>query len=630
MKTSSPFGSWESPVTAEFVAGKDRGLTSNLQVDGDDLYFIEARPDEGGRQVLMRRSAEGKVEAAIPDDFNVRTNYLEYGGKGFLVRQGEIFFVHATDQQIYRCRFGERPMQLTKDSDSRYADLSLDEERGKLLALREIAGKPEPKNTICSIDLVSGEIKDLVVGKDFYNSPRLNKNGSKLLWVSWNHPNMAWNGTELWAADFSPAGEVANPQKITGDSSHAVCQPQWMENDDILFVAELEEWSNLYRYSRGSIQNMYPLEAEFAYPDWVPGQQQYGASGETICAAFQSNGSSGLVMVKEGKAKRLACTFSSLSSLSPAKEGFFAVATFADKPAAIIHVDMQGEPSEIYSSYKLKLSAETISAAQAVSFPTEDGDNGHAWFYPPKNEKFVELPGEKPPLVVMCHGGPTGMSTGDFKKSIQFWTSRGYAVVDVNYGGSTGYGRKYRERLRGQWGKVDVSDCVAVVRQLGKEGAIDPKRVAIRGGSAGGYTTLAALSFTKGVISVGASYYGVSELELLAKETHKLESRYLDQLVGPYPEAIAVYKERSPLEHISQLNCPIIFFQGDEDKVVPPNQSQLMHESLKKKGIYSEYHLYAGEGHGFRKAETVQHSLKAEHGFYARAFGFKVCDGDRT
>jgi dipeptidyl aminopeptidase/acylaminoacyl peptidase len=629
MKTSAPFGSWDSSVTVDFVAGKDRALSPSLQVDGDDLYFIESRPDEGGRQVLMRRGPSGAVEAVVPADFNVRTRYLEYGGSSFLVSEGRVFFVNFADQQVYSCRAGEAPTRLTNDPSSRFADLVADKKRGRLIALREVPAKPESRNTICAIDLADGRVTDLIAGCDFYSSPRLNASGSRILWVSWNHPNMAWNGTELWQAELSEGGSVGEPLKVAGDSSHGVCQPRWLGEEEIVFVAELGEWFNLYRFQNGKIANLYPLEAEFAYPDWTPGQKQYGIAGRSICASFLSNGMARILLLEGEEAQVLSSIFSSVSCVEPGRDGFYAVVTYPDRPPAIVRLSRQGECSELYSSYRLPLSPEEISEPEAIEFPV-DGGSGHAWFYAPKNPRFSGLQDEKPPLVVMCHGGPTAMSPGDFRKGVQFWTSRGYAVVDVNYGGSTGYGRSYRERLRGQWGKVDVSDCIAVVRYLAGRNQIDPKRVAIRGGSAGGYTTLAALTFTKGVISVGASYFGVSDLTLLAKETHKLESRYLDQLVGPYPEAKALYEERSPLAHVEQLSCPTIFFQGDEDRVVPPNQSQLMHESLRAKGIDSEYHLYPGEGHGFRRAETIQHSLKAEHGFYAKFFGFELCAKDRV
>jgi dipeptidyl aminopeptidase/acylaminoacyl peptidase len=634
VRKNAPYGSWESRVTAELVSGKDRNLTPSIQADVaslrsdvEDLYFLEGRPDEGGRQVLMRRDSAGQVSEALPREFNVRTRYLEYGAECFLVSEGEIFFVQFADQQIYRCRAGESPVRLTNDPDSRFADLVVDKERGRLIALREKQAKPESRNTICAIDLATGEIRDLVAGRDFYNCPRISPDGKQLLWISWDHPNMPWNGTELWVGDIERE-TVSGKRKIAGDSSHCVCQAQWKGGNEIFFVAELGDWLNLFHYKDQRISPVYPAEAEFAYPDWTPGQKQYAFSGDTLCASFQEEGAGRLLLVEKGEARVLPDVFSAVWCVEPARSGFFAFVTFPQRSPALVHVSREGKITELYSSYKLALSAEEISLPEAVRFPTQDRAVGHAWFYGPKNSRFTGMPGEKPPLVVMCHGGPTAMSLGEFKKTVQFWTNRGYAVADVNYGGSTGYGRKYRERLAGNWGKVDVEDCVSVVSHLAKEGRIDPKRVAIRGGSAGGYTTLAVLTFTKGVISVGASYFGVSDLELLAKETHKLESRYLDQLVGPYPGAIELYKERSPLANTDRLACPIIFFQGDEDKVVPPNQSELMHESLKKKGIYSEYFLYPGEGHGFRKAETVQHSLKAEHAFYAKMFDFAVCAQD--
>ena len=630
MKTTAPFGSWESPVTVEFVSGKDRGLGHDLVADGNDLYFLESRPDEGGRVVLMRRDSAGQVAEALPSDCNLRTRYLEYGAKCFGVWQGRIFFVQWKDQQIYSCRVGESPVRITNDTSSRFADLVLDAKRERLIALRELTGTGhESKNSVCAIDLRTGAIEDLVTGHDFFNSARLNEAGDRLLWISWDHPNMAWNGTELWESELDSRGAVKNARRIAGDSTHGVCQARWGRGNEITFVAELEEWFNLYRFRDGKVEALHRLEAEFAHPDWTPGQQQSARSGETICASFLQNGLGRFLLLREGKVRVLPETFAGLSSVEAGPRGFFALVISADRPARIVEISHEGKVKDVYSSYRLALATEEIAAAEPTEFPTLEGGVGHAWFYAPKNSRFTGPAGEKPPLMVMCHGGPTAFSSGDFKKGVQFWTNRGYAVVDVNYGGSTGYGRKYRERLRGQWGVVDVNDCVAVVQHLARAGRIDPRRVAIRGGSAGGYTTLAALTFTEGVIAVGASYYGVSELELLAKETHKLEARYLDQLVGPYPEALAKYRERSPLAQVDRLRCPIIFFQGEEDKVVLPNQSQLMYESLVKKGVASEYHLYPGEGHGFRQSATVQHSLKAEHAFYARTFGFSVAAQDR-
>lgn len=631
MKVKAPFGSWSSPITAEFVAGKDPNLTADMQVDGGILYFVEARPNEGGRRVLLAKAPGEDVREVLPTQFNVRTRYLEYGAKSFVVHRGTVYFVNYADQQVYACAANADPYSVTQDSNSRFADLVVDERRGRLLALRERLEKPESVNSICEIVIAGGSVRDLVGGRDFFNAPRLSPSGDQILWVSWNHPNMAWNGTELWIAPVDAEGTIGAAQKIAGDANHGVCQPQWTSENEICFTGELEEWFNLYRYRAGRTINCFPKNAEFAYPDWTPGQKRYAAGDGNILAAFVSKGESRLIWLRDDQQEVLPISFANISSIEASENGFYLVASFADQSAAILHWQPESrEFQEVYRSYTLAIAKEEIALPKAIDYPSTDGTTAHAWFYEPCNAKFTGLDGEKPPLIVMCHGGPTDMSTGEFKKSIQFWTNRGYAVVDVNYGGSAGYGRAYRERLRGTWGVVDVHDATSAVQYLAREGKIDPQRVAIRGGSAGGYTTLAALTFTQGIIAVGASYFGVSDPELLAQETHKLESRYLDQLIGPYPEAKAVYQERSPLAHVKNLNCPIIFFQGDEDKVVLPNQSELMFQSLKAKGIRTEYHLYSGEGHGFVRAETVQHSLKAEHGFYAKQFAYTVAAQDKV
>lgn len=626
MKTVQPFGSWKSPVTPEYVAGKERALTMALQVDLDDLYFLEYRPDQSGRSALMVRELSGKVREVLPPEFDVRTRYLEYGGLAFHISQGTCYFINFSDQQIYSCPKNGAPLALTKELKTRFADLTLDPKRRRLIGLREILGEPQSRNTICAIDLDSGAVTDLIQGADFYNSPRLNATGDKLLWLSWEHPNMAWNGTQLWSADLEASGKIGTPNKIAGDSEHGVCQPCWGPKNEIYYIHEADEWFNLYCWSDGASTPLFARAAEFALPDWVPGTRQFAVAADgSVYATFLEHGRWRIVVGRPGEEPRLSGErFAQVPALQAYRNSAVAIVGRSTRPLSVEAVDRNAVTTELYSSPATTLPTASISVAEEVQFPTDDGGTGYAWYYPPVNEKYVGPAGERPPLQVRCHGGPTSAAYSDFKKDIQFWTSRGYAVVDVNYGGSTGRGRAYRERLRGKWGLVDVADCVAVVKKLSLDGRIDPKRVAIRGGSAGGYTTLAALAFTQNIFSAGASYFGVSELELLAKETHKLESRYLDQLVGPYPEALATYKERSPIDHSEALKCPIIFFQGDEDRVVPPNQSALMHESLKKRGIATEYHLYKKEGHGFRRAETIQNSLLAEHAFYARFFGFRA------
>ena len=624
MKNIAAYGSWKSPITPEFVSGKDRALTPDIQCDGDYIYFIESRPDEAGRSVLMRLDESGSAHEVLPSEFNIRTQFLEYGGLSFLVCDGTIYFTQYTDQQVYVAEPGQSPRKLTNEKENRFADFCLDKKRHRLLAAREVLTNPESKNSICTIDLATGKVEDLIKGADFYKCARVYED--QIFWISYNHPNMPWNGSELWLANMN---QLNAAKKIAGDNDHAISQAQWSENGDIYFAAELTNFVNLYRFQNGKIENIFPIDNEFIYPDWVPGSQQYALSKNNICATYIEQGRWKIIVGTQKENRTLNNSFTSVLAIHKCKDHFVALVDHSDKPASIVAIYSDGDVREVYSPKQTELSVDFISIAEEIQFPTEDDSVGYAWYYGPKNSHYSGSPNEKPPLLTFAHGGPTAMSASNFRKVIQFWTSRGYAVVDVNYGGSTGYGKKYRERLRGKWGVVDVNDCVCAVKLLAAKGLIDPKRVAIRGGSAGGYTTLAALAFTKNIFSVGASYFGVSDLQLLAKETHKLESRYLDQLVGPYPEAIEVYKARAPLEHIDQFSCPIIFFQGDEDKVVPPNQSELMHVSLKKKGIPTEYYLYEKEGHGFRRAETNQNALKAEHAFYARFFKFEIQPEDR-
>jgi acetyl esterase/lipase len=570
----------------------------------------------------MRLRPGAGAEEVLPKEFNVRTRYLEYGALSFLVQGGVCYFINFSDQEIYVAEAGRAPRRLTNEKTNRFADMSLDRKRGRLLACREVPGEPESRNSICAIDLETGRVSDLITGADFYNGARLR--GDDLLWTSWNHPNMPWNGTELWVAHVDRLDQA---RKLVGDREHAIAQPRWGREGEIFFAGELDNFIRLYRLDKSGLRPVFSQEAEFVRPDWVPGSNQYAVlSDGTVCATYLEHGYARLI--REGRGV-LTSAFASVASIHAYRDEAVAVVGQTTRGSAIVRLTALGEVIELYSPKATEISAESISIAEEIQFPTPEGGVGYAWFYAPKSADFVGPQGEKPPAVVFAHGGPTAMSPAQFSKAKQFWTSRGYAVVDVNYGGSCGYGRAYRERLRNQWGIVDVNDCVAAVKLLASRGWIDEKRVAIRGGSAGGYTTLAALAFTSGIFTAGASYYGVSDLELLAKETHKLESRYLDQLVGPYPAEIQVYKERSPAFQVERLNCPIIFFQGDEDKVVPPNQSEIMHEALKRKGIPTEYQLYKKEGHGFRRSENIQHSLKAEHAFYARFFNFAVQPEDR-
>ena len=621
MKKQARYGTWESPVTPDYVAGKEPALSPYTQCDGDKIYFIESRPEQFGRAALMMLTPGGTAREILPENFDVRTRYLEYSAVSFLIDQGLCYFVNFSDQEIYVTTQGELPRRLTSEHGHRFADLTMDRKRNRLIALRETPASPESKNSICAIDLKTGTVTDLITGSDFYSDARVHED--QMSWISWDHPNMPWNGTELWVA---PVDQLKSPKKIAGDKTHSVAEARWGPAGEIYFLAELNNFVNLYRYKNGDIENLFSRDADFALPAWAPGKQQFALTKSgTLFALFLENGMTRIVCIEHGKAPHvLPDTYCTVDGLCAFQDSVVAVLGFTNKTNSIASINPKNAPElmikELYSPKTTGLPTDFISIAQEIKFPTSDGTIGFAWYYPPKNPHFESSPSEKPPLMVCAHGGPTSFSPATFRKGYQFWTSRGYAVVDVNYGGSAGFGRQYRERLRSTWGIIDVNDCVAAVKVLTEKGLVDAKRVAIRGGSAGGYTTLAALTFTKDIFAVGASYFGVSDLEGLAKETHKLESRYLDQLVGEYPKDIANYKMRSPSEHVEKLNCPIIFFQGDEDKVVPPNQSELMYNALLKKKIPTEYHLYNKEGHGFRRADTNRHSLLAEQAFYARFF----------
>ncbi len=608
------FGLWKSPFTPEFVTQNAKQITSQVQVDADDIYFIEQRPSENGRSVLMKFNKEQAPTEVLPKEISVRTKYLEYGGHCFCVHEGTCYFVNADDQNIYEYK-NNSLRQVTKKENTRFADLTFDSNFQSLIAVCEYQQAPESTNTVCKIDVNSGEVHDLVKGADFYNSPRLNNDG-QLVWLEWNHPNMPWNGTEAFVA---PIDNLNAKKKIAGSSQNAVSQIRWGQEGQLYFVAELGEYLNMYSYIYGELQKVINRPNEFAQPDWVPGIQQFAVHNSGfLCSTFFENGYSRIILTKGNESILLKESFTHVSSVHAYSDNFVAMVGFSDLGSAIIEINRQGQVKVLHSEEPLTISADYISQPQQFNYPTEEGSTGFAWFYPPKNKDYKGPDNTKPPLIVMAHGGPTGMSKPTFRKDIQYWTSQGFAIVDVNYGGSTGYGKTYRERLSGNWGKVDVSDCVAAVQKLVEQGLVDKGKVAIRGGSAGGYTTLAALTFTEGVFAVGASYFGVSDVELLAKETHKFESRYMDQLIGPYPESQDEYDKRSPIKCVDQLNCPILFLQGDEDKIVPPNQSELMYKSLLKKGIQTEYKLYKGEGHGFRRSETRIDALVTEYNFYKK------------
>jgi dipeptidyl aminopeptidase/acylaminoacyl peptidase len=621
------YGSWRSPITSEAIVAETIAL-GGVTVDGEDIYWLEGRPQEGGRNVLVRLTADGDTEDITPAPFNVRTRVHEYGGGSYLIVGGTIYFCNDSDQRLYKQEIGEEPIALTTEGSRRYADLIFDEERDRLICVCEDHGdaSTEPVNSIIGIDLSTGDIQTLVSGDDFYSSPRLSPDGSRLAWIAWNHPNMPWDSSFLWLADVTNAFSFSNAHIIAGGEDESVCEPRWSPDEQLYFASDRQGWWNLYCFTYEElIEPVYETEAEFAYPHWVFGLSTYGFASDTeIITTYTRSGQWYLARIdtEEKTLTDIETPYTSLSSLQVNESAVVFIGGSFTEETGVISLDLETTDTEVLkSSSNLEIDAEFLSMPTAIAFPTGEGLTAYAWYYPPKNPEYSPPEGELPPLLVKSHGGPTAAASSSLSLRVQYWTSRGFGYLDVNYGGSTGYGREYRQRLDGNWGIVDVEDCINGAKFLVEQGLVDGERLAISGGSAGGYTTLAALTFHD-TFKAGASYYGVSDLEVLAKDTHKFESRYLDRLVGKYPEEKEVYIERSPIHFCDRLSCPVIFFQGLEDKVVPPNQAERMVEVLRKKGLPVAYVPFEGEQHGFRRAETIRRALDGEFYFYSQIFGF--------
>jgi len=597
---------------------------------------------------LVRRTADGQTGDVLPAPWNIRTRVHEYGGMCYTVQDGVIHFSNFSDQRVYRFEPGKgEPTPITPSLDFRYADGAIDRKRLRMICVREDHTGPrlEAANTLVALGMAvenSGQI--LVSGNDFYASPELNSDGTRLAWLAWNHPNMPWDRTGLWVAQVTPDGFLIHPQFVAGGPNESICQPLWSPDGKLYFISDRSGWWNLYcwnephdpsgagpaqREQAGEIEPLAPMEAEFGEPLWNLGRNRFGfISPSQIVCIYDKEGCSHLAVleVETRTLKNIPSKYSIFSDLHARNGQAVMVAGSADQPGAVVRFELSSGEFQTISSPAGDLpDPAMVSIPEDISFPTENGLEAHALYYAPKNPDFTGPEGEKPPLIVMSHGGPTGFASASYRPRVQFWTSRGFAVVDVNYGGSSGYGRAYRQRLQGQWGIVDVDDCANAARYLAQQGLVDAKRMAITGGSAGGYTTLCALTF-RDVFRAGASHYGVADLEELAKDTHKFEARYLDGLVGSHPEKIDLYRQRSPIHATAQLSCPVIFFQGLEDKVVPPAQSESMYESVRARGIPTAYITFPGEQHGFRRAENIQRALEAELYFYSRIFGFELAE----
>jgi dipeptidyl aminopeptidase/acylaminoacyl peptidase len=629
----TPYGSWKSPITSDLIVAESIGL-GEIRLDGADVYWSEMRPSEGGRNVVVRRTPDGRTADVTPQPFNVRTRVHEYGGGAFAVSDGVVYFSNFADQRLYRQEPEGEPQPLTPEAELRYADGVIDRGRGRMFCVREdhtVAGN-EAVNTIVSLDLEHGGPGDVLVsGDDFYSSPRLTPDGSRLARLAWNHPNMPWDGTELWVAEVKTDGSLGEAGLVAGGTDESIFQPEWSPDGVLHFISDRTGWWNLYRWRGRRVETLQRMEAEFGVPQWGLGMSTYGfASPKRIICSYSRDGTSHIADLDTEtlELKTVPTPFTEITRSGlrvDAGRVVFGAGSPTMPESLMLHDLRTGTIATLRRSDESSLDEGYLSRPQAIEFPTEDGVTAHAFFYPPTNKDHTAPEGERPPLLVMSHGGPTGAASSTLDLRHQYWTSRGFAVLDVNYGGSTGYGTVYRRRLNGRWGVVDVDDCVNGARYLADRGEVDGNRLAIRGGSAGGYTTLAALTF-RDAFKAGASHYGISDLEAMAKDTHKFESRYLDTLIGPYPERRDLYVERSPIHHTDRLSSPLILFQGLEDKIVPPNQAEMMRDALRDKGLPVAYVAFEGEQHGFRKAENIRRALDGELYFYSRVFGFDLAD----
>ncbi|HSS61968.1 MAG TPA: prolyl oligopeptidase family serine peptidase [Candidatus Limnocylindrales bacterium] len=632
-RKTSPYGSWASPITSDLLLeGRVHMRNQMLRCDGDDLYWSELRPSEAGRIVVCRRDPDGATSDVTPKGFNARSRVHEYGGGHFAVQAGTVFFTNYADQRLYRQDNGGAPRPITPAKDIRHADMLVDERRGRVIAVREdhTTGTPEPVNTIVAIDS-DGEREPitLAAGNDFYASPKLSPDGDRIAWQTWNHPHMPWDSSEVWIGELDRDGHVRSSRKIAGGPNESVLQPEWSPAGELYFLSDRNDWWNIYRARGEGDEPVCRRSAEFGAPQWVFGMRFYAFNGpdEIVCLFNEKSGTKmGRIDLDSGRLTSIDLFYSTLFNLqvSRGKAAFYASsATLAER---VLILDLATQAEEVVTvANSAHIESGYFSIPRPIEFPTEHGKTAHAFYYPPRNLDYAAPDGEKPPLIVHCHGGPTGSGGPTYPFEFQYWTSRGLALVDVNYGGSAGYGRAYRQRLNGQWGVVDVDDCINAARYLVGQGLADPDRVAITGGSAGGFTVLLSLT-RRAFYGAGSSQYGIGDLELFVKETHKFESHYCDLLVGPYPERAELYRDRSAIHFADRMSAPVILFQGLEDRVVPPSQAETFVATCKQKHLPYAYVAFEGEQHGFRQAKNIRRWIEGELYFWSRVFRFEAAD----
>ena len=630
--TIAPFGSWRSPIRIDDLVG-DAVALAEPRIDGADLYWLEGRPTEGGRQVLVRVGADATPVDLTPVPVSVRSQVHEYGGGSYVAAGGVVVYSDLSDGRLYRLDPGAAgAVPITPAGPWRYADLRFDAGRRRFVAVREDhSGEGEPVNQIVDVPLDGDRDPHiLVTGPDFVAAPRVSPDGATLAWLEWDHPHMPWDATRLRIAAIAADGSLGTPDLAAGGPEESIAQPEWSADGILHLVSDRSGWWNLYRLMEGPrLEPLAPMDAEFADPAWTFGRSSYGFLPDgSIVAVGRQGGLDRLFHIAPGELiGEVETPFTEFDCLQVGASGVLVLAGSPDSPTMVVRLDPEtlAPAGVLRRASSIALDPAVLSMPEPIAFPSTDDRLAHALFYPPRNPAFQAPDGERPPLVVVSHGGPTSNAWTGLDLRIQFLTSRGIAVVDVDYGGSTGYGREYRRALNGGWGVVDVDDCLAAARFLVARGDVDPDRLAIKGGSAGGFTALAALAFHD-LFAAGISWFGVADLEALGRETHKFESRYLDSLVGPYPAAAELYRRRSPVHHLDAITCPILVLQGADDRVVPPAQAEAIVAALVAKGIPYAYLLFEGEGHGFRGEGAIRRSLEADLSFLGQVLGFEPAD----
>lgn len=626
------YGSWKSPVTGELLAGSVVQLSDPL-FDGDDEYWVEGRPQEQGRCVIVKRTADGTTHDVLPEGFSARTLVHEYGGLCYAVRDSVVYFSNYDDQRLYRIDPGASPRAITNEPPSarawRYAHPIVTRDGAHLICVRE---RHERGKVINDLVLVStggsGSTQVMAEGHDFFDAPTLSNDGERLAWISWDHPQMPWDGTELHEGKLSTSYQVTSERIVCGGIHESVAQPRYGAKGMLYYISDRTGWWNLYADAPGGPVALAARSAEFAGVAWYFGASAYDPCDDgSLIVTWSEGGSSRLGVIPfEGELTEVPLDWTVITAVKCNNGVVLALAGSELEPLSVVEIELAPRRSSVLRASQVRsIDAGYLSVPQPIEFPTDNNLSAQAFYYPPTNRDYSVPNGELPPLIVSSHGGPTGSCSTLFDYWMQYWTSRGFAVVDVNYGGSGGFGRDYRGRLNGAWGVVDLSDCINAARFLAETGRADEKRFLIHGESAGGYTTMCAVTFSD-AFAAGASYYGISDLGAWSADTHKFESRYVDGLVGPWPEREDLYVERSPVFHSDLMHTPVILFQGLDDKIVPPAQAQMMADALQSSNVPYAYLAFDGEQHGFRQAKHIIRRAEAELYFYGKVLGFEPAD----